>query len=72
MTGSVRPQWGPLISLSPGSVCVPRRLTGKFLPDAVIDSALRLRHLRICAGLNEAWLPTTTQEFKHTWDTRRG
>lgn len=60
------------ISLSSGSVCVPRSLMGKFPPGSVIDSIFWLRHLRICAGLNEVWLPTTTQEFKHTWDTRKG
>lgn len=73
MTASIRPQaaqghlTGPRLC-----VHVPRSLTGKFLPDSVIDSVLRLQHLRIRAGLNEVWLPTTAQEFKHTWDTQKG
>lgn len=59
-------------SLASGCARVPRSLTGKFLSDSVIDSVLRLRHLGIRAGLNEVWLPTAAQEFKHTWDAREG
>lgn len=73
MTGSVRPPLGPGgVSPASGCACVPSSLTGRFLPDSVIDSILRLQHLGICAGLNEVWLPTTAREFKHTWDAGKG
>lgn len=71
---SVRPRPSPgvnSISLASGCACVPRNLIGKFLSDSVIDSILRLQHPRICAGPNEVWLPTTTQEFNHTWESEQ-
>lgn len=71
---SVRPRRSPRvnsISLASGCASVPRNLIGKFLSDSVIDSILRLRHPRICAGPNEVWLPSTTQEFNHTWESEQ-